>query len=417
MLTKHGAYTDWGDIGTVNKYIGGNLNPASWIRAFGKGVLFDPKFAKGWGGLDPKARVVVADYFKDHFPEMTEAQVARAVEDGFGNYNRANWTERQRTLAKFTLFPGWDAASAKWFLRHPFKVGIAGSLVVLAINQALKALGKNKGDESTDLSYIHYGDRKLSSGLISDNMGNHMMAPVLGALQAKLQGEDVGAGVVEGGMRGTSALAGTLAGPVVEMVADEVYNRKYAGGATELVKPEDKYTPGTWAPNVDLEKRIAFAALKGAPALNRFIDNKGHWDWAQGLGGAVLGVTNYKYGAEERFKANAAKAAEYGQTLNQLAEKNPEAASQFVKDPVKSTYLMFHDDLESMSRDLREIDAQIERVRGADIPASERQAALEDLKDNRNELLKAADGLGDALNDAKAQARKQQSDYWKKSAQ
>jgi hypothetical protein len=56
----------------------------------------------------------------------------------------------------------------------------------------------------------------------------------------------------------------------------------------------------------------------------------------------------------------------------------------------------------------------MERVRGADLPHSERQAALEDLKNNRNELLKAADGLDDALNEAKSQARKDQASYWQK---
>jgi GGDEF domain-containing protein len=412
MLSREGAWVDWNDIGNQNAYIGGNLNPSNWIRAFGKGVLFDPKFAGGWGGLDPKARVIVADYLKDHYPEMTDQQIANAVNDGLGNYNRANWTARQRMLAKFTLFPGWDTASVKWFLRKPFVVGVAGSLAVLAVNQALKALGKNKGDDSTDLHYIHIGDRKYSTGLLSDNMGQHMMAPILGALQAKLQGDDVGAGAVAEGMKGSSTLAGTLAGPVVEMIADQVYNRKYAGGATELVTPEDKYIPGTWAPNQELEKRIAFAALKGSPALNRFIDNQGHWDWAQGLGGAVLGVTNYKYGAEERLKANLGKASVYGQTLNQLAEKDERGAAEFVKDPTKATYLMFHDDLQSLGHDLKEIDDQIARVRSSDLPASERQSALEDLKGNRNELLKAADGLNDALQERKAQARKEQASYW-----
>lgn len=401
MLSKYGAYTDWSDIGNMNHYIGGNLNPSNWIRAFGKSVLFDPKFSKGWGGLDPKARVVVADYFKDHFPKMSDADIAKAVEDGFGNYNRANWTARQRLLAKFTIFPGWDAASVKWFLRHPFRVGVAGALVVLAINQALKALGKNKGDDGTDLSYIHIGDRKFKSGLVSDSMGDHLMSPVLGALQAKLRKEDIGAGAVEGGMKGSSALAGTLAGPVVEMVADEIYNRKYAGGASQLVEPEDKYTPGTWAPNVELEKRIAFAALKGAPALNRFINQSGHWDWEQGLGGAVMGLTNFKYGAEERLRANLSKAYVYAQTMDQLSERNPEAAAKFVSDPQKATYLMFHDDLSQMGRDLKDIDTQIERVRNSDMPADDRRSALESLKDNRNELLKAADGLNDALSDAK----------------
>ena len=63
------------------------------------------------------------------------------------------------------------------------------------------------------------------------------------------------------------------------MIADQLFNRKYAGGTQEIVKPEDKNIPGTWAPNLDLEKRIAFAVAKGSPALNRFLTPQGEWDW------------------------------------------------------------------------------------------------------------------------------------------
>ena len=164
----------------------------------------------------------------------------------------------------------------------------------------------------------------------------------------------------------------------------------------------------------DLEKRIAFAALKGVPALNRFIDNKGHWDWAQGFGGGVLGLTNYKYGAEERFKANVAQAAIYGQTLNQLAQHDPKGASEFVKDPTKATYLMFHDDLEQMAHDLKEIDSAKEAVRSADLSSQERKDALASLDDNRNQLLKAADGLNDALQETKSQARRNATSYFQR---
>ena len=42
LLVKRGAYTDWSDIGNLNRYIGGNLNPLNWIRAFGAGVRIFP---------------------------------------------------------------------------------------------------------------------------------------------------------------------------------------------------------------------------------------------------------------------------------------------------------------------------------------------------------------------------------------
>jgi hypothetical protein len=69
--------------------------------------------------------------------------------------------------------------------------------------------------------------------------------------------------------------------------------------SSDIVQPQDRYTPGTWLPNRELEKRAAFAALKGLPAMNRFLAPKGDLDLKQGLG-SVVGVSNYKYGAEER---------------------------------------------------------------------------------------------------------------------
>ena len=407
LLVQRGAFTDWSDIGNLNRYIGGNLNPLTWIRAVGKGVLFDPKFAGGWGGLDPKARVVIADYFKDHYPRMKDQEVADAVNDALGNYNRANWTERQKQLARFTLFPGWDTASAKWFLRHPFKVGIAGALVVLAINLALRQAGLNKDDDAYDFSYIHLGDRKYRSGLVSDSMGEHFTAPILSGAEAKLKGDDVVAGVTQGVMKGTSSLVGQFSGPTVEMVADQIYNRKYAGGASEIVNPQDRYTPGTWAPNRELEKRIAFAALKGLPAINRFLSPKGDLDAAQGLG-SVVGVSNYKYGAEERLKSNAARSMTVSQTLSHLAETEPEAAAKFVEDPNKAVYLTFNGYFSQMEKDLKELDTEIERVRLSDLPSDQRRSTLESLKDSRVQLLNAADAVNDQLSQAKLQMKKAQ---------
>jgi hypothetical protein len=110
-LMRYGHYTDWRDIGNVKAYIGGNLTPFNWVRAFGKGVLFDPKFAGGWGGLDPKARILAADFVKDHVPGITDNEIGQAADAALGMYNKANWTERQKNIARFTLFPGWSFGS------------------------------------------------------------------------------------------------------------------------------------------------------------------------------------------------------------------------------------------------------------------------------------------------------------------
>jgi GGDEF domain-containing protein/2'-5' RNA ligase len=396
LLVQRGAYTDWSDIGNLNRYWGGNLNPLSWIRAFGKGVLFDPKFMGGWGGLDPKARIVIADYFKEHYPEMSSQEIADAVNDGLGNYNRANWTERQRMIAKFTLFPGWDTGSFKWFIRHPFITAIAPALVILAINMALKALGKNKGDDWTDMTYIHWGDRKLRSGLLTDSMAQSAAQPILSGAQAYLRHEDVDAGATEGAVRGFSNLMGTLAGPTVQMIANQVANREFGGGASEIVKPEDKYTPGTWMPNVELEKRTAYTFLKGLPALNRFMSPDQKFDWMQGMG-SIVGVTNYKYGAEERLRGNVARSMELSKTLSELSERDPEAAGKFVENTTNAAYLTLHGDLEQMARDLKDMDKAKQEAALANIPESDRKTTLGNIEESRKQLLTSADALNDLL--------------------
>ena len=125
-LSKWGTYTNTKDIGSLHAYVLGNLNPANWLRQtigkFSKGVLFDPKFLGGFGGLDQKARVLAYDFLKDH--GMEEEEAAKNVEDGFGNYNKANWTERMKRWARALLFPGWDFSSLKWFSAAPDQNGI-----------------------------------------------------------------------------------------------------------------------------------------------------------------------------------------------------------------------------------------------------------------------------------------------------
>ena len=187
-LVKHGHYTDWRDIGNQNAYIGGNLNPANWVRAFGENILFNPKFAGGWGGWDPKARVVLKDYLDQHAPGMSEQQMGQLVDDALGEHNRANWTERQRQIARFCLFPGWDIPSARWFLKHPWRVGFAGAAVVLAANLVMHKLGLAKGDDWIDTAYFHWGDPKFRSGLVSDSMGQHFAQPVFQASKLHCRG-------------------------------------------------------------------------------------------------------------------------------------------------------------------------------------------------------------------------------------
>jgi hypothetical protein len=84
--------------------------------------------------------------------------------------------------------------------------------------------------------------------------------------------------------------------------------------------------PGHLATKCRTGKAHRLYLAEGIPAVSRFIDSKGNFDWMQGMG-SIVGVTNYKFGAEERLKANEAKARDYSRALSTLAERDPEAAS------------------------------------------------------------------------------------------
>ena len=117
-------------------------------------------------------------------------------------------------------------------------------------------------------------------------------------------------------------------------------------------------------------------------------------------------MSNYKYGAEERLKASVAKSMGYSQTLSALAEREPEAAEKFVADPSKAVYLMFHNDLDQMAKDLKALDKEKERVAMAgSLSQRERKEILASLDESRKQLLISADALDDALTDAKLQMK------------
>ncbi|MCU1301406.1 MAG: hypothetical protein JWQ87_1690 [Candidatus Sulfotelmatobacter sp.] len=410
-LSKWGTYTNTRDVGSMHSYFMGNLNPANWVRQtigkFSKGVLFDPKFMGGFGGLDQKSRVLAYDILRDQYG-MGEEEAAKNVEDGFGNYNKANWTERMKRWARALLFPGWDFSSLKWFLRHPIKTALAPALVTMAANLAINKAGKNKDGDKYDFAYIHYGDRKFRSNLITESMALHIVEPVLEAGKAALQGgdtRDIAGAAGQGVLRGGGGLAGNLR-PEIGAAAELLSNRQYMGGTKEIWKPEDRNIPGKVLPTRMLDKMLAFTVVKALPSVNRFLDSSyDNVDLATGAG-SIVGVTNYKSGAEERLKTNEAKAMGYSQTLSTLAEREPEAAEKFVQDPGKAPYLMFNKDFSELGKDLKSIDTEIERVKMAEMKYEDRRKALDSLKSSRSQLLQSADALDEQLSLAKMQMKR-----------
>ncbi|MGB8986850.1 MAG: hypothetical protein WCC37_09630, partial [Candidatus Sulfotelmatobacter sp.] len=167
-LAKFGAIASDSEVSSFKKYIGGNLNPANWIRPLSKighDILFKP------GALDQRARLYIADLIKSQHPEMHDSEIAQAVNEQLGNYNKANWTKTQAQLSKFMLFPGWDLSSVNWVVRHPIKTSVPPALLVWAANRAINSLGGNRESEKDDFSAIHAGNRAFNLNLIREPLG------------------------------------------------------------------------------------------------------------------------------------------------------------------------------------------------------------------------------------------------------
>ena len=210
-----------------------------------------------------------------------------------------------------------------------------------------------------------------------------------------------------GGVRGLAGVAGNLR-PDMMMAASVVFNREYPGGSKEIWKPEDSFLPGKVTPTRKLDKILAFTLGKTFPAVNRFMDSSyDNVDMMTGAG-SVLGVSNYKAGAEERLRANAARSKGYSQELSDLNATNPEAAEKLEQDPDKAIYLLFNKDFSELEKELSDIDKEMRDTRMTDgISSAERKEHLADLEEDRKQHLASADAIADEIAAERAGMRKE----------
>lgn len=395
-LAKQGAIAPQ-EMKQLKQYIGGNLNPANWLRTLagvGHGVLFDPESFGGFGGIDQRARIWVADLVKSERPELSDAQVARAVNTQLGDYNRKNWSDTQKQVGKFMLFPGWSLSSLRWVIEHPIKTTVPPALLVLTANQVLHQFGQNTARDARDIENIHVGDRSIGLTILRESMARNLERPALNYAESKLLRESPARNVRaagEGLVSGAGGVASTL-NPILTGAASLATNRQDVFSRKELFGKGDWTTPGVVLPNKALDNLTSLVVRHAFPALDRILQG-GDVDFASFAGGN-LGVTNYRYGPEDRLKRNAAEAAEVYTTISRLAKSDPQAARKFVQDPQNAALALFHSDLEHMATALQRINAAEQRVKSApklsEIEKQQRIAQMERAKQN---LLKNADGL------------------------
>lgn len=399
-LAKHGAIST-GEVANLKKYIGGNLNPANWMRSFaqiGHKALFEPGSFGGLGGIDQRARIYVADLMRSQRPGLSDTEVSRAVNDALGEYNRANWTDRQKLLGRFLMFPGWDFASLRWVLQHPIRTTVPPALVVMLANRALHSLGQNREEDQNDIAAIHVGDRAYSTGLLRESMARNLFRPALNYAQSKIRGENNQRAFDEAARGMTSGAGGLLSTlrPDLSGFVALATNRESLFSGKEIVSKQDYDTPGKILPSKALEKQAVFTVRHALPALDRMLDSNQDVDLRSFVGGN-LGVPNYKDDAEKRLIRNDAEAARVGQTVSKLAKTSPGRARTFLRDPDNATYALFRRDLAEMTKNLHAVDEQKQFVEDSNLPDAQKQSRLQALDKVRANVLAHADALNNLL--------------------
>jgi len=400
MLAKHGAIST-GEVSNLKAYMGGNLNPANWARSFaqvGHKFLFEPTAAKGFGGLDQRARLYVADLVKSQRPNLSDAKVAEAVRNQLGDYNRANWTDQQKMLSRFMMFPGWDFSSVRWVLQHPVKTTVPPALMVLLANRTLNHFGQNREEDRDDISNIHIGDRSYGTSLLRESVARNLFRPAIAFAQSKMRGES-NQRAFDAASSGIRAGAGGLLSmlrPDLSGFLALATNRQALFSSKEIVSQKDWGLPGKILPSKALEKQAVFTVRHALPALDRILDSGEDVDLKSFVGGN-LGVPNYRDDAEMRLKRNAAEANRVYSNVSKLAKTDPQQAMKMLKDPDNAAYALFHHDLNQMTTALRKIDQVRETVDASKIPDAEKQSRLKTLNNARQMFLGHADGLNNLL--------------------
>jgi hypothetical protein len=400
MLAKHGAIST-GEVSNLKEYIGGNLNPANWARGvaqIGHKALFEPGSFGGLGGIDQRARLYVADLMRSQNPKLTDAQISRGVNDALGEYSRANWTDRQKLLGRFMMFPGWDFASLRWVLQHPIRTTVPPALVVMLANRALHSFGMNREEDQNDISAVHVGDRAFSTGLLRESMARNLFRPALNYAQAKVRSESNQRALDEAARGVTSGAGGLLntMRPDLSGFVALATNRESLLSGKEIVSKQDWDTPGKILPSKALEKQAVFTVRRALPALDRMIDSNEDVDLRSFVGGN-LGFPNYRDDAEKRLIRDTAEAERVYQRVGKLAKTDPAQARQFLKDPDNATYALFYRDLAGMTKMLNRIDQAKEAVEGGKLSDAEKQTRLQAIAKGRANLLSHADGVSKIL--------------------
>jgi GGDEF domain-containing protein len=255
----------------------------------------------GPGGIDPRARLYLADLIKSQDPTITDAQISERLNDQLGRYARSSWTDLQRAMAPFVMFPGWTYSSANWVLKHPLRTILPAAFLILLANAVLYHYGKNRHKDKYDYKRIHAGGRSWTDTMLRERMAldNPMVQVSMEYAKARAQGRRSGGalGIALSGLTGDAGAFLGEANPLVITPVEVAMNRRNLFSHEPIHKKRDWGRRGLLIPKPaggkGAEEVVRYGAGKLFPQIDAAYPNEGAgMDWT-GFLGRNVGTSNY----------------------------------------------------------------------------------------------------------------------------
>lgn len=279
-------------------------------RIVGEGIRAIPtsKAGKWWhdklfgpGGLDHRARLYIADLVRAEDPTITDAELADRLNEQLGRYAKASWTDLQRDIQPFMMFPGWNYSSVAWVLRHPIRTLLPAALLILLANRILHALHQNRNKDKNDMRRVHVGGRSWSDTLLKERLAseNPIIQMPMDYARARIAGKRHG-DALGSALMGLSGDAGALLGefnPLVSAPLEIWANRKNVATEQKIASKNDFKHRGKVIPRAlggkGTEDLLRYGASKAFPQTDALYPDKNQgMDWASFIG-RNIGTSNF----------------------------------------------------------------------------------------------------------------------------
>ena len=155
----------------------------------------------------------------------------------------------------------------------------------MGANLALNQAGKNRDSDKYDFAYLHYGDRKFRTGLVTEGMALHLVEPILEAGKSALEGGDarrVAQAAGQGVLRGGGGLAGNLR-PEIRRGGRVTLEPSVHGRRKRNLETRGPQHPRQSITHAHARQNAGLRRGEIPPAVNRFLDSSyANVDWGPG---------------------------------------------------------------------------------------------------------------------------------------